>query len=122
MALRHGEVVLAWGDGEHAFRLDLAGIEELEEKTGRSVFDLGRRASPERRDLRLVEMREIIRLGLIGGGAKPVDALALVKRHLDERPLDESRDTAYAVVLAGLLRVHGDRTEAAEGKPGESQE
>lgn len=116
----HGAVTLVWGDGEHRFRLDLAGIEEIEAKCECSLFDIARRSSAHARDIKVRELREVLRCGLIGGGLDPAKAFVLVRRYLDERPLDESRDAAYAVILAGLARVEGDKImEAAEGEPGE---
>jgi hypothetical protein len=120
---RHGAVELDWADSTYTFRLGLAEIEELEEKRDTSIFTLAARLSPEIRAPRLADMREVLRLGLIGGGAKPVDALALVRRYLEERPLDESRDVAYSVALAAVARVHpkelGDDEsgEAAAAEP-----
>lgn len=103
---QHGLITLDFGDGAYDFRLSLAGIEELEAKTEVSIYLI---ADKLRMKLaRLVEMREVIRIGLIGGGTKPADALALVRRYLDERPLEETRDVALAVVLAGLARIHSD--------------
>lgn len=112
---RHGAVELDWADGTYTFRLGLAEIEELEAKRDASIFAIGRRLSPVERDPRLADIREVLRLGLIGGGMKPVAALQLVRRYLDERPIDESRDVAYAVVLAGLARVNS----AEPDPPGE---
>ncbi|OJU12755.1 MAG: hypothetical protein BGN85_08820 [Alphaproteobacteria bacterium 64-11] len=111
---RHGAIELDWADGTFAFRLSIAGIEELEEKTGKSVFDLAGRASPMVRDMRVREISETIRIGLIGGGMAPGEALAKVRRYVDERPLDESRDVAHAVLLMGLTRVHGEDLAVGE--------
>jgi len=103
---RHGAVELDWADGTYTFRLGLSEIEEVEEKRDLSLFALARRLSPAERDARFADVREVLRLGLIGGGMKPVNALAKVRRYIDERPFDENRDVAYAVVLAGLARVN----------------
>lgn len=114
---KHGLITIDWADGSHDFRLSLGGIEELEAKTGESVFTLATRL--QHRTARLVDIRETLRIGLVGGGKSPTEALALVRRYIDERPLDENRDAAYAVVLAGLTRVHADdikRVDAAEGE------
>ncbi len=115
---RHGAVELDWADGSYTFRLGLAEIEELEEKRDISIFTLAARLSPQIRAPRLADMREVLRLGLIGGGSKPVDALALVRRYLEERPLDESRDVAYAVTMAGVARVHPK--DLGDDEPGEA--
>jgi hypothetical protein len=105
---RHGSAELDWADGTYTFRLGLEEIEEIEEKRDCSLFVLARRLSPADRDARLADIREVLRLGLIGGGMKPVKALTKVRRYIDERPIDENRDTAYAVVLAGLARVKSE--------------
>jgi hypothetical protein len=103
---RYGAVELDWADGTYTFRLGLAEMEEIEEKRDLALSVLSRRLSPAYREARLADIREVLRLGLIGGGMKPVDALTKVRRYIDERPVDENRDVAYAVVLAGLARVH----------------
>lgn len=119
MTRRHGAVELAFGDGEYTFRLGLAEIEELEEKRDASLFALHLRLHPEVRDARLRDISETIRIGLIGGGLAPVEALAKTRRYVDERPIDESRDVAYAIVAAALARVHPDQLEAPQS--GEAQ-
>ena len=66
---RHGAVELDWADGTHTFRLGLEHLEELEEKTDTSIFLLARLLSPEVRAARTVQIRETLRLGLIGNAA-----------------------------------------------------
>jgi len=118
---RHGAVELDWADGTYTFRLGLAEIEEIEEKRDMSLFALARRLSPAERDARFADVREVLRLGLIGGGMKPVDALTKVRRYIDERPIDENRDVAYAVVLAGLTRVSsGEAAPSGEADAAET--
>lgn len=109
---KHGRCVVDWGDGTYAFRLSLGGIEEVEETCDRSIFEIA--AALMSRTARLKWISEVLRVGLIGGGMTPVDALAKVRGYCDERPVDESRDVAYAVVLAGLSRVHEDEIERLE--------
>jgi hypothetical protein len=113
---RHAAIDMPWADGFYTFRLGLEQLEELEEKRDASIFALHRRLSPQVRDVRTADIVEVLRIGLIGGGMKPVEAMLLVRRYVDERPLDENRDAAYAVVLAALSRV---RTE--DPPKGESQ-
>ncbi len=112
---RHAAIDLDWADGSYTFRLGLDEIEELERKRDLSIFEIARRLAPERRDARLSDISEVLRLGLLGGGVNPVEALAKVRRYVDERPLDENRDTAYAIVLAGLMRVHSSEAEKPSG-------
>lgn len=108
---RHGAVEIAWAGGEHTFRLGLAEIEELEASTEMSVFFLLTSMAAKIPLARLKHYSETIRLGLIGGGMKPMEARALTTRHVDERPLDESVALAEAILLAALKRVHSSELE-----------
>lgn len=118
MKSRHAAVDLDFGDGTFTFRLGLDEIEELERKRDLGIFEIARRLAPEARTCRLTDISEVLRVGLIGGGMKPVDALVQVRKYVDERPLDENRDTAYAIVLAGLMRLHSSETEQPPGEAG----
>ena len=113
---RHAAIEQDWADGTYTFRLGLAEIEELERKRDLGIFELAKRLSPEVRQARSTDITETLRLGLIGGGMTPVDALAKVRKYVDERPLDENRDIAYAVVLAGLMRLHSNEMEKPLGE------
>lgn len=104
---RHAAIEQEFGDGTYTFRLGLGEIEELERKRDAGIFEITTRL--RNRTCRLADVLEVLRVGLIGGGMKPVDALALTRRYVDERPLDESRDAAYAVGLAAMMRLHGDQ-------------
>lgn len=99
-------ITLAWADGDYRFRLPIGQLRELQEKC-----DAGPMVILDR--LRVGkwlvdDIRESIRLGLIGGGMKPLDALVLVKRYVDERPLAENVVHATAVLLAAVMGVPGD--------------
>lgn len=54
------------------------------------------------KDLGVKIPREVIRIGLIGGGMKPPDALRLVRTYVEARPPDESVPVAFEVLKAGL--------------------
>lgn len=110
------KIEVAWGDGEHVFRLALGQLRELQDKCKVGPAELAERLSTGR--WFVDDIREPIRLGLIGGGMTPVDALALVKRYVDERPLAENVLTAQAIVMAVLYGVPDDpvgKKAAAEG-------
>lgn len=113
---RHGAIELDWADGTFTFRLGLSEIEELERKRDLGIFTIVSRLSPQVRDCRLSDISEVLRLGLIGGGLSPVEALAKVRRYVDERPIDENRDVAYAIGLAALTRVHTKELEKPSGE------
>lgn len=103
---RHAEITLAWADGEHAFRLGLGQLRELQEKTDAGPAFLLDRLS--RGTWRVDDIRETIRLGLIGGGKAPAEALALVTRYVDERPLMESIPVAQAIIMVAIMPVEDD--------------
>jgi hypothetical protein len=122
MMNRHGAVDLDWGDGTYTFRLGIGEIEEVEEVTDRSMFQLVEALNPVNRTARLKDIRAVIRCGLIGGGMSPVDALAKVRRYLDDRPLTESLTTAFAVAAAAIVRTNGDEAGKSEaGKPSSNE-
>ena len=107
MADGSGLISLDWADGHHAFRLAIAQLRELQDKTGvgpAALFD--RLAS---RQWRVDDLRETIRLGLIGGGMDPLDALALVRRYVDDRPLMENVLIAWRILSAALIGPEDDQ-------------
>jgi hypothetical protein len=114
---RLGAVDLQFGDGEYSFRLRMAQLIELDEK-----FEVG----PQRMLIdfandgaRVTHVREIIRLGLIGGGMKPPEAYTLVKNYVDQRPLMESVMHAQVILAAAVVGLPEDeppgKPEAPEG-------
>src|SRR5262245_6961708 len=96
-----GSVVLNWAGEERRFRLRIGELRELQENVNKargaypigpwSLYKLvaGMDGWPD-------DMREIIRLGLIGGGTRIELVPGLVKRYFDERPLLESAPVAAA--------------------------
>lgn len=104
-------ITRAWADGDHAFRLGLAQLLELQEKTDAGPLELAMRLRAGR--CRAQDPRETIRLGLIGAGATPHTALALVARYVDARPLLESVPLALDIITAALaLPEDADRGKA----------
>lgn len=110
---RHGEVTLAFADGEHVFRLGIGELRELQTKTGVGPVKLFRRLAEG--DWLVDDLREIVRLGLIGGGSNPPEALRLVGTYVDDRPWTETVPVAAQVLQAALFRPE---ELAPAGKPG----
>lgn len=103
---RDGSITLVWGDGERRFRLRIGELRELQEKTGNSgPSEIALRLSNGR--WRIDDIRETLRLGLIGGGTAPADAYMLISRYVDppERPWAENIPPAQAVILASIIGV-----------------
>lgn len=99
-------VELVWGDGLTRFALHIGQLRELQSKCG---------AGPQRILQRLAsldwlvdDIRETIRLGLIGGGKTPSEAHALAVRYFDERPPLESRPAAQVILMQALVGVPED--------------
>lgn len=114
---RSARVTLAWADGEHEFRLPIGRLRELQE-----ICDAGPPVILQRLSAsqwKFEDVRETLRLGLIGGGMEPGKALLLVQRYVDERPLIENVKPAQAVMLAAIVGVEDEKVgeaEAAEDK------
>jgi hypothetical protein len=113
-----GSIELAWGDGEDIFRLALGQLRILQEKC---------KAGPNTIRLRLLsgewyvdDIRETIRLGLIGGGAKPAAAQEKVQRSVDAQPLADNVMLAAAILAAAIVGAPDDpvgKALAEEGAP-----
>ena len=105
-------VTLAWGDGEHKFRLAIGQLRELQEKCSAGPIEVLDRLANRR--WRVDDVRETVRLGLIGGGLDPIKALSLVRHYIDERPLMESIAPAQAILMAALIGAEGDEVGKEE--------
>ena len=92
-------VTSLWGDGEHVFRLPLAQLFELQEKCGGGPYAVLRRIVGG--DWLVGDLRETIRLGLIGGGMKPTDAARLVEAYFIA-PLSDHWPLAARILDATL--------------------
>lgn len=108
---RDASISFDWADGHHRFRLPIGQLRELQEKTGVGPMRLFLRLMED--DWKVDDLREIMRIGLIGGGMSPVEALDLVRRYVDGRPLVETHPHALLVIGAAL---HGSEQEPQPGK------
>lgn len=139
---------LPFADGVYRFDLKLPQIFELQEKTGKGVFAIYAEIMAGRgfiggepvgnpfealADYRCI--REIVRLGLIGGASGMVDgeeievgpnkARDLVERYIDPRPLNEAWNTATAIIHARIIGFEPKKkaqTESAGSQPTELSE
>lgn len=99
---RTPRVRITWADGEYEFAIETLGhFRELEEKCDAGAPEILQRLTLQK--WRINDLRETLRIGLIGGGMKPADAAILVKRYVDERPKAESVQAAQAVLLAAIV-------------------
>lgn len=105
------KITITWGDDEHIFRLPLKQLRELQDKTDVGPEALYRRVSSG--DWKVQDLRETIRLGLIGGGMDEVKAAKLVHQYFDDSPILKHKPTALAILLAALLGPPDDRVGKA---------
>ena len=106
-----GSVELAWAGENRRFRIAIGEFRELQECVNRRRVEIGlppdgpsgiltslrtKNAWPD-------DVRDIIRLGLIGGGAQRIDAARIMKREFDGTPLLQHTKTAFLILLAALV-------------------
>lgn len=114
---RDGRVDLDWGDGTYSFRLAIGQWAELQEKCDAGPFRILSRLQSG--DWRFEDIVNVIRLGLIGGGMTPVDALKKVRAYVDERPPMENLLPAIGILSSSLYGAPEEpvgEQEAAEGE------
>ncbi len=116
MSNHRGEVVLDWADGTHTFRLTMTTAMELEDKCDAAIAVIARRLMLG--EWKINDVRETIRLGLIGGGAKPHDALRLVRSYVDDierYPLSESAVIARTIAVGAVYGFQSSPLAVGEG-------
>lgn len=91
-------VNLFFGDKERTFKLTPKLIPELERIGGRGIGTMCK--SLFAGDFSQVDIRETIRLALIGGGADPKDAATLVTVYADDAPLSQTYPLAVSILEA----------------------
>lgn len=107
-----------FGDGDKRFDIHAGGFEhliELQEKTGEGPFVTFLRLY--RGQWRVADIREVLRLGLIGGGTSPSEAHKLITRYFEKDPLGEHAPLALAVMAAAIAGRSPD--ESPDGKADE---
>lgn len=108
-----GSVILIWGDGENKFRFAIGQFRELQERINQRRVAIGAPlvgpmtllASLRASDAWPDDVRDVLRIGLVGGGMSIKDANRKLSHHFDNKPPLESMMTAYAALFAGLVGV-----------------
>lgn len=103
MANAYGAIEIDWPDETHKYWLRWGELRALQDKTGRGPWEIFERFAT--RKFHVDEVREVVRLGLEGGGCAPGTALQLVKRYVEERPIAESLPMAQAILAAAIMGV-----------------
>ena len=105
---RDGSTTRFFGDDEHVFRLAWKQLIELQEKRNRGPAIIMQQLLSG--EWFVEDIREVIRIGLIGGGMPPAEALRMVRTYIEERPQDIAGEdgllmTAIVVMSAAIARV-----------------
>lgn len=112
MANSNGSITLDWADSTYHFRLGWSEIIELQNKIDAGpgfILD-----SFWNNTWKVQYISEIIRLGLIGGGKTPSEALNLVRTYVEARPPLENLSVAQAILA---LSMTGDDEDSGENQP-----
>lgn len=112
------QITMVWGDGEYPFCLPLAQLEELQ-----TLCDAGPMVIAGRLEASVWRTQDIyhtLRLGLIGGGTKPVEAIRLCRSYVLERPWIENVLPALAILQAALIGKPDEPVGKSEAAGAES--
>lgn len=112
-----GEVTTQWADGTYTFRLTVNGIIELEQKCDAPFAVLFSRLMAG--EYKYNDVSETIRLGLIGGGMKAVDALKIVTEY--GTPIAENVPVARAIVAGAMYGFEASPLGEAMAAPEANQ-
>ena len=97
---RSSTITLPWADGDYTFRLAWGQLIELQEKT-----DCGPGFLLDKmwqNNWKVQHISEIIRLGLVGGGLTPAEALKKTRTYVESRPPMENLPLAQAILAIAL--------------------
>lgn len=100
-----------FGDAERKFQLTPALLVELERATTSGAWGTARRMFAG--DAFAIEVRETVRLGLIGGGENPKRAAELVETYAPLTPFAELYGLASDIMSAAMLGKHDEAADAA---------
>jgi len=106
-----------FGDQERKFQLTTPLIIEIERKIGSGIGAIAQRLFAQQHSHN--ELVEIIRLGLVGGGADPATATALTDAYLTNAPIMPNYMIAHAVISAAFF---GSEPEPDVAAPGTEQQ
>lgn len=111
---RDARIELDWADGTYAFRLAWGQLVELQEKCDAGPYVVLNRLYGGQ--WKVEDIANVIRLGLIGGGTKPADALRLTRAYVEAYPPLDNVLIAQAVLAAGLQGAPEEKVGEDEGE------
>lgn len=112
---RDGSITLPFADGDYHFRLAWGELEKLQEERDAGAYVILQRLLMGQWFVQ--DISSVLRWGLVGGGMEPVQALKLVRMHVQARPPLESLVYAQRVLGAAIAGAPeedvGKKSEAA---------
>ncbi len=113
---RDGRIEADFADGHYEFRLAWGELEKLQDS-----LDCGPLVVLDRLQMRqwkIRDVREVIRLGLIGGGLDAGKALKLVRAYVeDDGSVMLNAVLAFRILAASLVGAPDEPEETPPGKP-----
>lgn len=103
---RDGSLTVPFGDSDYVFALKWGELIQLQEATDAGPYVVMQRLATG--TWRVQDIAHTIRLGLIGGGLKPTDALKLVRAYVEARPPMENVLLAQGILGASLMGAPED--------------
>jgi len=111
-----GSIELMWAGEERRFRIGIGEFRALQEAVNaRRVLISAPLVGPatllqmlRTNDAWPDDVRDVLKAGLVGGGATLTEAARLLMRQFDGQPLLEHTKTAFLILLAGLVGVPED--------------
>ncbi|ALJ08232.1 gene transfer agent family protein [Brevundimonas sp. DS20] len=113
---RSARITAPFGDDTYTFRLDIGGLEELQEKVDAGPEQIY--ADIASGQWRVAHLRETIRIGLVRGGMDPMRALALVSRYAAEGYLADLKPLALNIIAAALVGAPEEEKSLGEPEAG----
>lgn len=111
---RNATITMPFGDNDYVFRMAWGEVVQLQELRDCGPYVVLDRLVTGRWYNQ--DIREPIRLGLIGGGLKPVEALKLVRTYVEQRPVVENLELATLVLQAALVGAPEEPVGDVAGK------
>jgi hypothetical protein len=110
--MSHGLITRDWADGSYSFKLGYGQWLELQELLNCGPMELYVNLLGGK--WRVEQIREIMRVALIGGGGDPSKALRLTRAYVEERPIMENVKLAIEIVAASLKIPKGAKVPLGE--------
>lgn len=98
---RDASITLDWADGSYHFRLAWGELSALQEARDCGPYVILGRLTDN--TWRIEDISNVIRLGLVGGGMAPVEALKKTRTYVEARPPLENVVFAQVILSAALM-------------------